>query len=92
MAKLVPLVVYTEGMRQVIGEAIIEDDGTMSGVIHDSEMSRNLSRALESGVADGLSLVPHFNKAKLDILSIRTKQKFDSVYKYPIDTPPWDND
>lgn len=41
MSKIVPMVVYLDdGTRKVVGEAVVNDDGTIEGKVNDEEFSR----------------------------------------------------
>ena len=44
--KRVPLVVYRNGIREVIGEAQVFEDGNMNAVIHDTSLTGTLLEGL----------------------------------------------
>ena len=47
--KLVPLVLYRNGRRDIVGEAEIQEDGTIKAVFHDNELAKEILSPMASG-------------------------------------------
>lgn len=47
--KLVPLVFYRNGRRDIVGEAEIQEDGSVKAVFHDIELTKEILNPMASG-------------------------------------------